>query len=192
MVALDKAYVAAGARNIGTVTSPPGHCVEQVMGGARSESPSHTTPAEMEEACEVDVEVAVTGSGSKELRSWTIATLVVDGLGAGAAVDGSGKAAWRLAIFSAHTGSRLTLSSSRSMRRLPASPNMLVRRLAVSSEAYLDLCRAASTAASIEEASSDFQSMELRGEGWWRWEFEFVGKILPGILGIFRGGFDWL
>jgi hypothetical protein len=134
-----------------------------------------------------------------------MATLVVDGVGSGVAVDGSGKAAWRLAIFSAHTGSRLTLSSSRSMRRLPASPNQLVRRLAASSadssmEAYPDLCRAASkpacTAASIEEASWDFQSMERRGEG------GGDGTLFASILnlwrnfgwnfGDFRGGIDWL
>jgi hypothetical protein len=74
----------------------------------------------------------------------------------------SRKAAWRLAIFSAHTGSLLALSSASSMRRLPASPNELVRRLAVSSadslmEPYVDLSRAAlmpaCTAASIEDTS---------------------------------------
>jgi hypothetical protein len=122
-----------------------------------------------------------------------MAMLTVDGVGGGAAVDGSAsrQAAWCLANFSAHTGSCLALPSTSSMRHLPASPNQLERRLAVSSvdsstDADIDLSRAAlrpaCMAASIEETSWSFQSMELREEGWWRWDLSgsnsgFVGKI---------------
>jgi hypothetical protein len=72
----------------------------------------------------------------------------------------SWKAAWRLAIFSAHIGSRLALSSASSMRRLPASPNELVWCLAVSSadssmDQYVDLSRAALTPACTASLTED-------------------------------------
>lgn len=73
MVALDEADVTVWATNtgrvmslpgpcIGTVMSWPRPCVEQVRGDVRPKSPSRTTHAEEVEACEVDDEVAATGS----------------------------------------------------------------------------------------------------------------------------------
>ena len=86
------------------------------------------------------------------------------------------------------------------LRRLPFSPNHMVRRLAISSadsstDVYLSSAAstAACTDASIEVTSWALQSMELRGKGGIWLEFgNSRGNFLVGILGILRGGIDWL